>query len=244
MIGMEMAEDIRINLVRELEESPIIIEGLPGVGLVGGIAASFMIDKLEMELAGYVESRYLPPVALLRDGVTQHPFRIYAKGGVAVLYSDVPIAPALVYDLSKKIVEWASRIKAKQIITLAGIPSPLKEPAVYGVATSKEIIEYLKSQDVEILREGVISGMPGQVLLDCAQAGLPALCLLAQTPGMSPDPRGAAELIKVLNRLHGFDIDVEPLIQEAEAIEAKMEELAKQTRKLKQQEVKELPMFY
>lgn len=239
-----MSEDIRIVLIREIEESPIIIEGLPGVGLVGGIAASFMVDKLGMELAGYVESRFLPPVALLREGVTQHPFRIYSKDGVVVLYSDVPIAPAMVYDLSKRIVEWASRIKAKQVITLAGIPSPLKEPAVYGVATSKDMIEYLKSQDVEILQEGVISGMPGQVLLDCAQVGLPALCLLAQTPGMNPDPRGAAELIKVLNRMHGFNIDVEPLIQEAEAIEAKLEELAKQTRKMKQQEVKELPMFY
>ena len=241
---MEMTEEVRIALLRELEESPIVIEGLPGVGLVGGIATSFMIDRLEMELAGFVESRFLPPVALLREGVAQHPFRIYTKGRVTLLYSDVPIAPALVYDLSKKIVEWASHVKAERVITLAGIPSPLKEPAVYGVATTKEMTDYLRSQNVEILREGVISGMPGQLLLDCAQVSIPALCLLAQTPGMNPDPRGAAELIRVLNRLQGFEIDVEPLIQEAEAIEAKMEELAKQTRKLKQQEVSELPMFY
>lgn len=241
---MSEREDVRIALLREIEESPVIIEGLPGVGLVGGIAANFMIDAMEMELVGFVESRFLPPVALLREGVTQRPFRIYARDRVAVLYSEVPIAPALVFDLSKKIVEFATQVKAEQVVTLAGIPSPLKEPTVYGVATSKEMIEYLKNREVEILREGVISGMPGQLLLDCANAGLPALCLLAQTPGMNPDPRGAAELIKVLNRLHGFDIDVEPLIQEAEAIEAKLEELAKQTRKLKQQEVRELPMFY
>jgi len=239
-----MAEEVKLTLIRDVEESPVIIEGLPGVGLVGGIAASFIIDRLKMELAGYVESRYLPPVALLREGIAQHPFRIYARDGVMVLYSEVPIAPALVFDLSKRIAEFASRVKAEQVITLAGIPSPMKEPAVYGVATSREMISLLREKEVEILKEGVISGMPGQLLLDCAHAGLPAMCLLAQTPGMNPDPRGAAELIKVLNRLHGFDIDVEPLIQEAEAIEAKLEELAKQTRKLKQQEVRELPMFY
>ncbi len=239
-----MAEEVRVTLIKEIGDSPVIIEGLPGVGLVGGIAANFMIDRMEMELVGFVESRLLPPVALLRNGITQRPFRIYASNGVAVLYSEVPIAPALVFDLSKKIVELASSVGARQVVTLAGIPSPMKEPAVYGVATSREMIDFLKEGEVEILKEGVISGMPGQLLLDCANAGLPALCLLAQTPGMNPDPRGAAELIKVLNRLHGFNIDVEPLIQEAEAIEAKLEELAKQTRKLKQQEVKELPMFY
>ncbi len=237
-----MSRQVRVKVTGRIPEDTVIVEGLPGVGLVGGIAASYMIHQLEMELAGYVESPHLPPVAMLQQGIARHPFRIYTRSRLTVLYSEVPVAPAYVHELSKGIAEWAHSVGAGQVITLAGIPSPMREPAVYGAAATPEMVEYLRENSVSVMEEGVVSGMPGQVLLDCASLGIPAFCLLAQTPGMNPDPAGAAELIKVLNRLHGLSIDVEPLLKEAKEIEAKMEELAKQTRKMKQQET--LPMFY
>ncbi len=237
-----MSQQVKLPVTLNMPEEAVVVEGLPGVGLVGGIAASYIIHQLGMELSGYVESPHLPPVAMLQQGIARHPFRIYTKDRLVVLYSEVPVAPVHVHELSRRIAEWAHGIGASQVITLAGIPSPMREPAVYGVAADEEAVRYLREHGINVLEEGVVSGMPGQVLLDCAKLGMTAFCLLAQTPGMNPDPAGAAELIKVLNRLHGLEINVEPLLREAKEIEAKMEELAKQTRKMKQQET--LPMFY
>lgn len=54
----------------------------------------------------------------------------------------------------------------------------------------------------------------------------PGLALLGETLRFNPDPRAAAELIKVLNRIFGWSVDVEKLIKEAEIIEAHMQKLA------------------
>ena len=39
-----------------------LIEGFPGLGLVGPMAISYIIDKLGMEYIGYLESDDFPPL--------------------------------------------------------------------------------------------------------------------------------------------------------------------------------------
>ncbi len=239
-----MEESFSIILTDEIDEKPVVVEAFPGVGLVGGIASNFIIDKLEMHYVGYFESKLLPPVALLKEGLVYPPIRIYSYRNILLFHSDVPISPQIVHELSRAIVGWCSERGADKVISLAGVAMPFASARVYGAANTSEMIELLKNNGVEILREGAIGGVSGQILLDCATAKIPAFSLLAETKGMNPDPRASAELLKVLSKILEFDIDVSPLIEEAENIEAKMEELARQTRQMKQKEVKELPMFY
>ena len=44
-----------------VHKNPIVIEGLPDVGLVGTIAASYVIEKMGYTKIGYVESDLFPP---------------------------------------------------------------------------------------------------------------------------------------------------------------------------------------
>ncbi|HIP63568.1 MAG TPA: proteasome assembly chaperone family protein, partial [Archaeoglobus profundus] len=71
------------------------------------------------------------------------------------------------------------------------------------------------------------------------------LALLGETLGFNPDPRAAAEVINVLNRMFNWDINVEKLIKEAEIIEAQMQRLAEQTKLHEEKAFKreELPMY-
>ncbi len=238
-----MEEGFRIFFQGETVENPVVLEAFPGIGLVGGIASTFMIDKLNMEFKGHITSKFLPPVAMLKEGLAYPPLRIYTWRNIILLHSDVPIHPHIVHDLSRSIAKWSREIGAEKVISLAGVAMPFSTTKIYGAANTPELLEFLRGYGVEILQEGAIGGVSGQLLLECSIQKVPALSLLAETSGMNPDPRASAELLKVLSKMLDFEIDVTPLIEEAESIEAKMEELAKQTREMKK-EVKELPMFY
>ncbi len=239
-----MQETFRIILTDEIKEKCTVLEAFPGIGLVGGIAANFMIEKLKMRYVGYVESKFLPPVAILKDGLVYPPAKIYSYRDILILQSDVPIYPQIIHEISKSIVDWSSENNADKIISLAGVALPFSGSRVYGAANADGLIKLLKSNGVEILNEGAIGGVSGQILLDAITAKIPAFSLLAETKGMNPDPRASAEILKVLGKILNFDIDVTTLIEEAENIEAQMEELARQTREIKRKEIKELPMFY
>lgn len=238
-----MEEGFKIVFQGETGENPVVLEAFPGIGLVGGIASTFMIDKLNMEFKGYIASKFLPPVAMLRGGLVYPPLRIYTWRNLILLHSDVPIHPHVVHDLSRSIAMWSRNIGAEKVISVAGVAMPFSTTKIYGAANTPELLHFLKEHGVEILQEGAIGGVSGQLLLDCSAQKVPALSLLAETSGMNPDPRASAELLKLLSRMLEFEIDVTPLIEEAESIEAKMEELAKQTREIKEK-AKDIPMFY
>ena len=70
---------IEIKLFKEQNlKGYSLIEGFPGIGLVGPMAASYMIEKLGMEYVGYIASDLFPPIAVVHDGQPMHTARIYA----------------------------------------------------------------------------------------------------------------------------------------------------------------------
>jgi len=106
-----------VRLVEDKEysfETPISIEGLPDVGLVGAIAASHIVEELELEEIAHLESEQFPPIMVIHKGMPKDPVRIYGNKNLIVLASEIPlpintIAPT-VKILSKwfriKVLEW------------------------------------------------------------------------------------------------------------------------------------------
>ncbi|HIH62545.1 MAG TPA: proteasome assembly chaperone family protein, partial [Methanobacteriales archaeon] len=45
------------------------------------------------------------------------------------------------------------------------------------------------------------------------------------------DPRAAAEVVEVLNKMLGLEVDTEPLLEEAQAIESRLKKLAEKVHK-------------
>jgi len=225
---------------------PIILTSFPGIGLVGTIATSHFISELELEQIGVIESRSLPPIASLMDGLILPPIRIYqsVELGFILIHSDVPILPNATYEISQKIVEWAIEIGARRIFSLAGVATFEDKKRVFGAATTKELLEEIKDY-VEIFKSGTISGIAGCILNECVAKKFPGLALLGETLGFNPDPRAAAEVINVLNRMFNWNVSVEKLIKEAEMIEAQMQKLAEQARMHEERVMKreELPMY-
>ena len=84
-------------------DSPMLVEGLPGIGLVGKIATNHIIEQFDMTYFASVDCDGLPQVAIYRDrsrGV-EPPVRLYAdeERDVLALRSDVPISAAAVMGM-------------------------------------------------------------------------------------------------------------------------------------------------
>src|SRR6056297_695498 len=52
-------------------EEPVLVEGLPGVGHVGKLAAEHLLEELESALVRRVYSTHFPPQVSVEDGRTQ-----------------------------------------------------------------------------------------------------------------------------------------------------------------------------
>lgn len=243
-----MASEPLVNIISEplKSKNPIIIEGFPGIGLVGNIACQHIIEELGMKYVGSIDSRYFPPLAVLFNGIVYMPVRIYEapKKDILVIISDIPIHPTASYDLSKALVEWMISIKAKNIISIAGIATTTGLRRVFGGATNQEMLERIKDK-TEIFQVGTISGISGSIMTECFIRKIPAMSLLGETPGPNPDPRAAVEVLNVLNKIFDLSINTEKLMSQAEQIELELSRLAEQVKTTESPMLpkKEFPMY-
>ncbi|MBP2132823.1 uncharacterized protein J2128_000744 [Methanomicrobium sp. W14] len=220
--------------VRVVSESPkgdevIALMGFPGSGLVGSISMQYLVDNAGFEYIGSITSKYFPPVAMMVDGVINAPIRIYSKDSYVAFVSDIPIHASICYEVTQGILSWLKNYNVKKIVILAGIVTNTPEKRVFGVASEPSYLEELKDK-TEVLPMGSISGMPGSLFTECKSLGIPAVGFLGETVP-TPDPRSSVSVLKVLNEVYNFNVDIEPLIEQAEEIEASMQKMAEQVQK-------------
>ncbi len=219
-----------------------VLIGFPGSGLVGSIALQYLVEQMEFEQIGAITSKYFPPVALMTKGVINAPVRLYEKDHLAAVISDVPIHPAICYEVANGIMDWLTQFDVREIVTIAGIITNETEKRVFGVATSSEVLQRVEEKTI-ILPMGSISGVAASLLTECKTRGIPGIGLLGETVN-TPDPRSSAATIEVLNQIYGLNLDIQPLLEQAVEIEAAMSEIAEQVQKTEAAPRREqLPMY-
>lgn len=114
-----------------------------------------------------------------------------------------------------------------EVISIAGLATTTLEHNVFGAAATQEDLSRIKDQ-VKIFEIGTISGVPAVIMNDCLNNNLHCICLLGETRGANPDPRSAAEVMKALNKIYGWDIKIEPLLEQADQIEQMLHKLSEQ----------------
>lgn len=219
-----------------------VLIGFPGSGLVGSIALQYLVDQMDFEQVGAITSKYFPPVALMTKGVINAPVRIYEKDHLAAVISDVPIHPMICYEVANGILDWLTQFNVREIATIAGIITNEPEKRVFGVATSREVLQRIEEETI-ILPMGSISGIAASLLTECKTRGIPGIGLLGETVN-TPDPRSSAATIEVLNKLYHLNLDVKPLLEQAVEIEAAMAQISEQVQKTEATPRREqLPMY-
>jgi hypothetical protein len=245
--------EVIIRLVRAKPKfkSPIFIEGLPGVGNVGKLAADHLIDETSAELLAVIYSKHLPPQVFVEDSgvIRQVSNKIYylKKPELLILSGDYQgLTPGGQYELADACLELVEKFNVKRIFTLGGygVGRMVPKPRVIGAATTPELVREMKSFGVVFPRGEPGSGIIGAsgLLLGLGKLrGMDGVCLMGETSGYFADPKAAGALLNILAKILKIDIDLSKLDRKAAhiaRIAAKMKEL--EARELERKRKEEL----
>lgn len=251
-MGWTMENGIRIVEKKKPTKGSTAIFAFPDVGLVGPIAVKHVVNELGMEEIGHITSNKFPPVTAVHKSRPAYPVRIFGKGDLIVLTSEIPIVPDLIGEFSSSLIEWLKEIQAKKALILGGLPHQnrmeVEEPEVHGIPSDGEMDDLLTENDIHVLQEGFITGINGVFLRELAEEGLPGIYLMAESHRSYPDPGSAASVLEVVSELEGLDINIKKLREEEEEIKVAARDLMRKTQNAMQKSGKdqeeEIPMMY
>lgn len=219
-------------------KNPILIEGLPGLGLVGKIATRYLIKKLDAKKFAYLYSPHFPyfvlvnkkgSVRLLRG--TFYFLRNQTEGNDLILFTGDSQAQTIEgqYEISDCILDFARQHNVKMIVTVGGYRMEVKDkPKVIAAATNEEVLnEALQARAVLSLMGNPIVGTAGLILGLSRFKKIDALCLLGETRGYLPDPKAAKSVLEVLKTMLSLNIDLAGLNEEIEKADKMITRLQK-----------------
>jgi len=222
-------------------DDPVLIEGLPGIGHVGKLAAEHLLEEFDAEVVRRVHSEHFPPQVTVEEGRTQlASAEMYAirdaDRDLLVLTGDHQAGDGPGhYRLAETVLDAAAAFDVTRLYALGGIPTGelVDEPDVVGAATTDELIESLESIGVEFRENepaGGIAGVSGLLLGLGERRGFEAACLMGETSGYLVDPKSARVVLETLEAAVPFEIGYDSLSERAE----EMEEVVKRIQQMEQ----------
>lgn len=224
---------IEIVLHQEVDlKGYVLIEGFPGAGLVGPMAASYMIEKLGMKGLGHIESDLFPPIAAVHDGEPMHTARIYldTKNKLVVVLSEFTIPQGVVYQLANELLSFMRKSGIKEVVSIGGMPSQHPSDTAYVISSEPDQAKKAAKQGLKPVKEGVIAGVSALLITGAKGFGIPALDVLVEVNPVIMDPKYAEVAISGLSKLLDIEIDTKELESEAREVEARVREMVKQAK--------------
>ncbi|MFH0798033.1 MAG: PAC2 family protein [Candidatus Woesearchaeota archaeon] len=210
-------------------KNPIIIEGFPGLGLIGTICTEFLIKHMDAKSIGSIWSKDLMPIAAVHESKIVQPLEIFysEKHNVVILHalSDVK---GMEWEISEALVDLYNQLGAKEIISIEGIMAKSETPEAFYIASDAKSRKKMDGAKVTQLKEGIIIGVTAAVLLK--DKDINSTGIFVGTHSKLPDSKSAAKIIEVLDTYLDLDIDYKPLLKAAEEFEAKLKGLLEQTK--------------
>ncbi len=226
-------------------KNPVLVEGLPGIGHVGRIAAKHLCNELKAEKFASLFSDTFPPQVLIKkSGIIQemrNDFYYWSSedGKRDILFvvgNTQSSTPEGQYLLSNQILDISEKYGVKTIYTLGGlgVGRIVEKPKVYGAVTHEKFIPELEKLDVIVRRDGMgqIIGVSGLLLGLARIRGLEGMCLMGETSGYYLDPNSAKAVLEILTKLLGVTVDMGKLVEKAKAAERRVAEAQKMERKM------------
>ncbi|KYH27389.1 PAC2 family protein [Halalkalicoccus paucihalophilus] len=214
-------------------DRPFLVEGLPGVGLVGKIATDHLIEEFSMTHYASVYCEGLPRIGVYHeeDDELKPPVRLYAdpERNLLALQSEVPVSGSGAPEFAACISGWFEEHEVTPIY-LSGRPAEKEgSPEVYGVATGDGSVHLDRAGIVPPRETGFISGPTGALLNQATESDIDSVGLIAQSNPQFPDPEAARALIQGgIAPITGIEVNVDRLLEQAERIKDQREQLAQQ----------------
>ncbi len=204
--------------------NPILIEGLPGLGLVGKIALRYLIKQLKAKKIAYLYSPHFPYFVLVNKKgnvrLLRGAFYYYQnpKGNDIILFTGDSQSQTIEgqYEIADRMLDFSQKHNIKTIATIGGYRmEPKEKPKVYIAATSQDVLHKALGAGATLSTSGSpIVGTAGLILGLARFRKMEAVCLLGETRGYLPDPLAAKSVLEVLRSAFNFDLDLSGLNEE------------------------------
>ncbi|MBS3106400.1 proteasome assembly chaperone family protein [Candidatus Woesearchaeota archaeon] len=214
-------------ILRQKPKNPTIIQGFPGIGLVGTIATEFLLEHLQAEQIGRVNVEEMPAAVAIHGGKVVDPFGIFynKKHNLMVVHAITP-SHGFEWQLADALLDIAKQTSAQEIICLEGVAGSNPEVSgTYFYTKDKQEAERLKKAGLVPMTEGIIIGVTGGLLLKAKD--IPITCIFSETHTNLPDSKAAAGIIKALDAAMDLEVNEAPLLKQAEMFEAKLQQILK-----------------
>jgi len=227
-------------------DEPVLVEGLPGVGHVGKLAAEHLLEELDSDLVRRVYSTHFPPQVSVEDGRAElacaefHAVTPEEGRDMLVLSGDHQAQDNEGhYGLTDTFQDIADEFGVEEVYALGGVPTGelIEEYDVLGACTTDDFRERLDDAGVAFREDepaGGIVGVSGLLLGLSQRRDTPAVCLMGETSGYLVDPKSAQAVLEILQDVVGFEVDYESL-------EARADEMEEVVRKIQQMEEQNAP---
>jgi uncharacterized protein len=214
-------------------DDPVLVEGLPGLGLVGKIAADHLVERFEMPVYASCHCDGLPELAVYdSDGYgIEPPVRIHAdeQRDLLVLQSDIPISPSAARSFAGCVTGWLVEEGVLPIYVSGTERDGDETTEVFGVATGDAGGQFDALEVGPPEERGVVSGPTGALLYQADQQELDSLGAVVEASPQFPDPAAAKVLLeRVVEPVADVTVDTEALVDKAKEISAAKERLARQ----------------
>jgi uncharacterized protein (TIGR00162 family) len=222
---------MKTTVIKELMnvelKNPILVEGFPGLGMVGSIATQYLVKRLKAQKLAILYSPHFPYHVLVNK-----------KGGARLLRGEfyfwknetgendfillIGDSQAQTiegqFEVANSILDFAEKKKVKTIITLGGYRNEIEDtPKVVAVSTNPALFERaLKARAISTDAGTPIVGTAGLLLGLAKFRKIDAVCLLGETRGYLPDPKTAKSVIEVLQAILDVNVDLKGLDEEIE----------------------------
>ncbi len=241
-----------INVLEKVRfRKPILVEGLPGIGNVGRIAAGYLVGELKMKKFAELYSPHFLPLVILHDdavaSLLKNEFYYYKAAGrdIIMLTGDTQsLSPEGHYEVCEKVLEFCQKIGVAEIITLGGFAEGkiVDEPRIIGAVNDRKLLKKYGKYDIDFGKEhsiGTIVGASGLLMGMGRVYNIDGLCLMGETLGMPllTDPKASDKVLQVLSKILGLKVDLSKL----EKTIKEMEERINKTEKMHKKIMQEMP---
>ena len=183
-------------------ENPIFVQGLPGFGNVGRIAAHLLIKFCQAKPFAELYSPTFPDyVSVSSKGICHLPrYEFYSApieninfiimtGETQPSFDDVVAH----YRICEEVLDFVQKQGCRFIVTIGGVPISEEKAQVYVAATSAKLAAEFMEKGAVIYSKGRIVGGTGLTLALAKERQLDGVCVLGATTGFKAD-RGAGYL--------------------------------------------------
>jgi uncharacterized protein len=196
-------------------ENPIFVQGLPGFGNVGRIAAHLLIKFCEAKPFAELYSPSFPDyISISTKGIAHLPrYEFYSapieKNNMVIMTGETqPSFDDVLahYEMCEEIVDFVEKLGCRFIVTMGGVPMTEEKAQIYVAATSPRLAAEFMEKGAVIYSKGRIVGGTGLTLALAKERGLEGVSLLGTTTGFKADKGAGYQVFKFLMKALGKEI--------------------------------------